>query len=225
MDGCHGIRMQQTSETDSSNVVSRQPICMEYCGLMRLHKFRWTFKSCRWLRQKWGGKVFVVHPVSGWWEPARMYDSKTMVCSCRFYDARGFLLIQGTRFLVNLNVLRVESKHDPQFLCRQLAIDYVKSEQFVKYYDIRDHHFCDDIGPLLTINDIISVSAFSKLFSAARSFLQSKTLCWVRESRRSLRIVCWLCLKDVLRFSFCSRGIWNALSSGKMQSDLRATHW
>ena len=154
-----------------------------------------------------------------------MYDSKTMVCSFRFYDARGFLLIQGTRFLVNLNVLRVVSKHDPQFLCRQLAIDYVKSEQFVKYYDLRDPHFCDDIGPLLTINDIISVSAFSKLFSAARSFLQSKTLCWVRESRRSLRIVCWLCLKDVLLFSFCSRGIWNALSSGKMQYDLRATHW
>ena len=58
----------------------------------------------------------------------------------------------------------------------------------------------------------------------ARSFLQSKTLCWMRESRRSLRIVCWFRLKDVLRFSFCSRGIWNAFSSGKMQCDPRATN-
>ncbi len=178
------------------------------------YRYRWTCKSCRWLKQQWGGKVFVVHPVSGWWEPARMYDSKFMICSCRFCDARGFLLIRGTRFLANLNILRVESMHDPEFCRRQLEIDYVKSEQFVKYYDIHDHHFCDDTGPLLTITDIITVSAFSKLCSAARSFLQSKTLCWVRESRRSLRIVCWLRLKDVLRFSFCSRGIWNALSSG-----------
>ena len=90
---CNLICVQPTGEIHSSNVVSRQPICVEYHELMRVHKYRWSCKSCRWLEQQWGDKVFVVHPVSGWWEPARMYDSKSMLCSCRFCDARGFLLI------------------------------------------------------------------------------------------------------------------------------------
>ena len=73
---------------------------------------------------------------------------------------------------------------------------------------------------IITIKDFITVSAFNKLGSAARSFLQSKTLCWVRQSRRSLFIVCFLCLKHVVRFSFCSRGIWSALSAGQSDGQL-----
>ena len=100
-----------------------------------------------------------------------------------------------------------------------IHISDVVDEDLVEYYDSLDDDFdVERDGPLLTVEDIITVSAFSKLSSAARSFLQSKTLC--RQSRRSLRIVCLLRLKHVLRFSFCSRGIWSALSSGQSDGQL-----
>ena len=220
MDGRNLIRVQPTSSMDPSNVFSRQPICTEYHQLMRVSKYRVMCKNCRWLEQKWGEKWFLVHPVSGWWEPGRMSDSSSMLCSCTFCDACGFHLVTDTPFFANLKILRAESIRRPGFCRRQLHISYVVDEDLVEYYDSLDDDFDERDGPLLTVEDIITVSAFSKLSSAARSFLQSKTLCWVLQSRRSLRIVCFLCLKHVLRFSFCSRGIWSALSAGQSDGQL-----
>ena len=206
---------------DPRNDYSRQPICNEYHQLMRISKYHVMCKNCRWLEQKWGEKWFLVHPVSGWWEPGRMSDSSSTVCSCTFCDACGFHLVSGTPFLANVKILREESNRRSGFCRRQLRISDVVDDDLVEYYDSLDDDFnVERDGPQLTVEDIITVSAFSKLSSAARSFLQSKTLCWVLQSRRSLFIVCFLCLKHVLRFSFCSRGIWCALSVGQSDAQL-----
>ena len=74
----------------------------------------------------------------------------TEQCYCIFYDSQGTELLPGTPICT-------DAKECPELVARKLRVDYVVSVGFVKYVDMNDEDFCDDVGPNLGCYDVLAL--------------------------------------------------------------------
>ena len=163
-------------------------------------------KNCRWPHGNWNGEIYVVHPISGWWEQARLHGIlATLLCGCSFYDARGTLLrdsgasSRGTSFFTICDL--------PAFRNRHLCIDYVANRGFVKFYDLWDSSFSDDVVPFdISICDIIAHRSLRPLAEVVR--ILRKQVLDLRELRKASNLARYMRWMDLHKFRCCSRVVW-----------------
>ena len=63
----------------------------DYSWLKLRDRYVSECKNCRWRKCEWNGSIYVVHPISGWWEKARLHYEyhASLICSCSYYVAKG----------------------------------------------------------------------------------------------------------------------------------------
>ena len=150
---------------------------------------------------------------NNWWELARQHwdcdDActfyfSTLSCGCQYYDVRGSLLKFRTRFY---------TKHRYRgFQFRRLEIHFVHSNGIVKYGDVDDGDFSDDVGPRLHVSDVIAVKTLRPLVSALFDCFRWH---WMRQLRGSSSLCLALPFLALRRFRCCSQGVRRALTPGK----------
>ena len=169
-----------------------------------------TCKNCRWSHFNYYegegneyGVPYLRHPANGWWEPTIQHDvfAPTLLCDCEYLDRKGYPLAERTPFFT--------THRDPIFAFHKLVIDYIHGPGIVKYFDVRNPDFSDDVGPTLHFSDVVAVPSLKPLLSVRR-MLRLRRL---QNGESALAHA--LPLMALHRFRCCSREIWRAVGKGK----------